>query len=166
MEALGIQPTQLLMQAINFGILLAVLTKLMYGPIMKMIKDRQAKIDEGLRLSETMQSEREKLEQLKEKKIDEGRAEAKQIVAEAREAAKAQKDKIVEEARIEAQAEKAKAMKEVEAHKAALESELRVQAIELAAEMAEKAIGDILSGETAQRKALKTKLEALSKLKS
>ena len=166
MEALGIQTSQLIMQAINFAILLAVLTKVLYGPILKMIKDRQAKIDEGLRLSETMQTEREKLELLKENKIDEGRAEAKQIIAEAREAAKAQKDTILAEARMEAQAEKEKAMKEVEARQTQLESDLRIQAVELAAMMAEKAIGDILEGETAQRKALKTKLEQLSKLKS
>ena len=54
MEKLGIEPILLLTQVINFTILVVVLTKFLYKPILKMLDERKKKIEEGLTLSREM----------------------------------------------------------------------------------------------------------------
>ena len=48
----GVNWHLLLIQAINFGVLLAILTYLLYKPIFKVITERQQKIADGVRTAE------------------------------------------------------------------------------------------------------------------
>lgn len=49
MEALGIDPKLFIGQIINFLILLFILTKFAYKPIVKLLDDRRQKIADGLK---------------------------------------------------------------------------------------------------------------------
>ena len=69
MENLGIQPVPLLLQAINFLLLLFILKKYLYKPILKALEDRKKKIEEGLAYSEKMKAEAEKSEKKREEII-------------------------------------------------------------------------------------------------
>ena len=51
-SAFGLDWHLLLVQAVNFGVLLAVLTYFLYRPILKIIDDRREKIAEGVRTAE------------------------------------------------------------------------------------------------------------------
>jgi F-type H+-transporting ATPase subunit b len=51
-SAFGIDWRLLIIQAVNFGVLLCALTYFLYRPITKMIDDRRAKIAEGVRMAE------------------------------------------------------------------------------------------------------------------
>ncbi len=74
--AFGINWKLLLIQAVNFGLLLSALTYFLYRPVLKIIDDRQKKIAEGVRTAE-----------LAEKKLEDATSEGKEIVgASAREA--------------------------------------------------------------------------------
>jgi len=55
MEKLGIEPTLLLAQILNFLIIAFVLTKILYKPILQLLDKRKKTIEEGLRLTQKMQ---------------------------------------------------------------------------------------------------------------
>ena len=50
--AFGIDWRLLLVQAVNFGLLLLALWYFLYGPVLKMIDDRRAKIAESVKVAE------------------------------------------------------------------------------------------------------------------
>jgi F-type H+-transporting ATPase subunit b len=50
--AFGLDWKLLIIQALNFGALLAILTYFLYKPLMKLIDERQARIAEGVRMAE------------------------------------------------------------------------------------------------------------------
>lgn len=90
----GVKPILLAAQIINFLILLFLLKKFLYGPILKVLDERKKKIAEGLanaeeikqKLAETADERDKKLEQTaKESKkiIEEATLSANQIIAEA-----------------------------------------------------------------------------------
>jgi F-type H+-transporting ATPase subunit b len=54
--AFGLDWHLLIIQGINFAVLLTVLTYLLYKPVIKMIDDRREKIAEGVRLAEAAES--------------------------------------------------------------------------------------------------------------
>ena len=67
MEKLGINTTLFLTQMVNFLIMVFILQRFLYKPILKMIKERQEKISDGLALAENMAGEKEKLGKEREK---------------------------------------------------------------------------------------------------
>jgi F-type H+-transporting ATPase subunit b len=67
--AFGIDWRLLLIQAINFALLLSALTYFLYKPVLKIIDDRQKKIAEGVQTAE-----------LAAKKLEDAKSEGEQIV--------------------------------------------------------------------------------------
>ena len=100
----------LIAQIINFVILLLVLKKWAYKPLMQALADRQARIANSL---ETADKERLAAEELKreyQEQLAQARAQAQAIVEKATKLAEQTKDEIVQEAR----AEHARLMKETQ----------------------------------------------------
>jgi F-type H+-transporting ATPase subunit b len=117
LDALGINVGFLIAQLINFGLLLAVLTALLWRPVINMLDSRAAKVAKGLEDASAAASARRNAEAEADKILAQARSEAAQIVEEARgrgeEVAKAveaeartEADKIRQEARVEGQAER------------------------------------------------------------
>ena len=82
MEQLGIEPKLLAAQLVNFSIILFVLTKLLYTPILSILEKRKKQIEEGLLLTEKMKAEEIKMEEKKEKLLDQARKDAHVIIEE------------------------------------------------------------------------------------
>jgi len=57
MEKLGIEPSLLLAQIINFAIIVVVLSKLLYKPILSMLEKRKREIEESLRLTDKLRAD-------------------------------------------------------------------------------------------------------------
>ena len=113
--ALVVHPFWVLASIVNFLVLLYLLRRFMWGPILATLDRRAAKIREGLELTESARREREQLKQEVEKVLGEARREAAAIAerttkaAEAaatdiRTQAKAEADRIREKGRTDAQA--------------------------------------------------------------
>jgi F-type H+-transporting ATPase subunit b len=124
-ERFGVDWIHLGAQMISFGIMCAVLYRLAYGPILKMLETRRQQIAAGLANADRIKTELQRIEaqrlQVLEKAGDEGRqlvedarvaaarvgaeerrkatAEAAQIVANAREAAEHERAHLLAEAR-------------------------------------------------------------------
>ena len=92
MDKLGIELPLLLAQIVNFTIMVVILSKLMYKPLLKVLNERKKKIEEGLKFAEKAQIEEEKLEEKKKQIISEAREEVKTIFEDARKQGKRLKD--------------------------------------------------------------------------
>jgi len=113
--ALVVHPFWVLVSIVNFLVLLYLLRRFMWGPILATLDRRAAKIREGLELTESARRERERLKQEVEKMLGEARREAAAIAerttkaaeaaaADIRTQAKAEADRIREKGRTDAQA--------------------------------------------------------------
>lgn len=128
---LGINGSLLLAQLINFGILLFVLYKFAYGPVLKMLEDRTKKIEKGLQDAE---ASHKKLAEISEKEsavLVEARKNAQEIIKKSEEVAvknaegiitlaKVQSDKLVEDAKKQIKQEKDKILLEAKSEVANL----------------------------------------------
>ncbi|MBI3384892.1 F0F1 ATP synthase subunit B [Candidatus Gottesmanbacteria bacterium] len=160
MEKLGIEPILLLTQVINFSILVIVLTKFLYKPILKMLDERKRKIEEGLALSREMATKKEELDRDREKVLDRAKNEGAKIIEEYKAQAKKMEAEIIASANEEAKRLKEKAKTDQEEEKKKMWSDLRKQLFILALEMSRKVVGEVLN-DKAQRLILERKLKLL-----
>ena len=91
----------LIAQIINFLLLVALLTKFAYKPLMKALADRQAKIADSLNSAEQERAEAAKLRQEYQQQLLDARTQAQAIVEKAMRLAEQSKEEILEEARAE-----------------------------------------------------------------
>ncbi len=79
----GINPVLLLAQVVNFLVLLFILKKLLYKPVITLLDERKKKIEDSLANAEKIQKELEETEVRREKVLTEAIEEGKRIIAEA-----------------------------------------------------------------------------------
>lgn len=114
-EVFGINWKLLLIQAFNFGILLILLWRFLYRPVLKMIDERRTKIEEGVKTAEKA-----------ERKLASSETEGQEI----RNKASREAEQTVAAARIRAEEKKAEIMKEADVKAAALLSDAGARAEE------------------------------------
>lgn len=123
---------------VAFLLLLVILKKLAWKPILGMISERERFIENALASAEKAKEEMARLTNENESLLKEARAERDLILKEAKEL----KDKIVAEARTSAQTEGAKmiekAKQEIDSQKVAALNEVKNQVATLSIEIAEK----------------------------
>lgn len=91
----------LIAQMINFLLLVAILGKFAYKPIMKAMADRQARIAQSMEDAETERASAAELKREYEEQLRQARTQAQAIVDKAMKLAEQTKDEILEEARNE-----------------------------------------------------------------
>lgn len=79
----GVKPVLLLAQVVNFAILLLILKKFMYKPILKVLEERKKKIAESLKNAEEIEKRLAAIENSRDEKLKETAKEAKTILEEA-----------------------------------------------------------------------------------
>ena len=163
MEKLGIQPFQLLMQALNFLILLFLLKKYLYQPIQKMLDERRKKIEEGLEYSEKIKSDYNKNEKKRQEFINQAKEEARLIENSARKEAKAKEKEIIANAEKEASLIIKHAENEVKILQQKSVSDIHEKSLEIAQRFAEKLIGDSLT-DTVQSAIIDKKLKEAARI--
>jgi len=125
---------------LTFLLLLVVLAKFAWKPLLAMLDERQKSIDDSLLSAEKARQELEGINQKSEAILSKSRTEAQTIVTDAKSAADKLKEDIVLKAKKEAdgQLEKAKNQISVEKDKALLE--IRQEIVDLSITVAEKII--------------------------
>ena len=96
---------QILFQIINFGILVYLLNKFLYRPIIKIIDQRNKKIQDSIKAAEATLKEKAKIEEIKKQAVQEAEKEALAVVDQAKKQAVAVSKKMVEVAKQEAEQE-------------------------------------------------------------
>jgi F-type H+-transporting ATPase subunit b len=147
MDKLGIEPKLLLAQIVNFLIIIFVLSKLLYKPILQMLSKRKKEIEEGLNLTEKMRQEEEKFQQKKQKMLENARSEGQTILEEARKQSKEEEKEILAAAHKEAERIIEKGKEDVGRLKVEMEKSVKVSAIDLAVAMSKRLLTNILTGD-------------------
>lgn len=147
MEKLGIELPQLLTQVVNFTIMVFILTKFLYKPILKTLEERKRKIEEGLKFTEKVKEEIEKTEKNRQEIIDKAKTEARQIIEETKNSAKRLESEIITKAHKEAEEILIKGRKELEQEKIEMEKAVSKHTVDIAAHMVEKLLNKMLSKE-------------------
>lgn len=96
----GINPILLLAQIVNFTILLFLLKKFLYKPILKVLEERKTKIAKSLKQAEEIEKRLEQSTMEQEKVLNKARSEANQIVSQSKKEAKELSEKTVEQAKV------------------------------------------------------------------
>lgn len=138
----GVQPILLIAQIVNFFILLLLLKKFLYGPILKVLEKRQETIAHGLKNAEEIERRLEKTAEDREKELEKAAREARRILDEATKTAVV----VVAEAHIKAQGEMEVTFKKGQ-EAISLEREKMQQEIkEEVSEMVGKSVSKVLEG--------------------
>lgn len=95
----GIQPILLLAQTVNFLVLLFILNKLLYKPLLKVLSERRKKIEQSLKNAEDIEKRLNDLSMEEQKRILKAAQEAELIIKQAQEAGV----QILEEAKVKAE---------------------------------------------------------------
>lgn len=151
MEKLGINGTWLLAQLVNFGLLLFILWRFAYTPVLKLLNDRQQKIQASLDYAE--QVKRDAAEQQKEfeQKLEATRREVQSATAAAAQAGEKEREVILVQARDEARKLVEQARGQIEYERKQMLSELRDEVVRLSMLTAQKVVGQSLD-ENAHRR--------------
>ena len=138
--------------ALTFAILLFVLRKFAWKPILGAVGDREDSIKKALAEAENARKEMQNLQADNERILKEARAEREAMLKEAREL----KDKIVsdakDQAKVEADKMVAQAQVTIDSEKKAAVSEIKSQVANLSVEIAEKVIKEQLGNKDKQLK--------------
>ena len=157
----GIQPILLLAQIINFSILLFLLKRFLYKPILKVLDERKKRIETSLKQAEEIQKKFVEANIEQEKILDTAKLQASKIIENAKEEAKVLSRKLQEETNkeIESTLERAKSALQLEKQK--MISEAKGKIVDIVALVTEKVTAKTL------QKAEKEKLvnNALSEIK-
>jgi len=96
--AFGINWKLLLVQAINFGLVLLVMWRYLYQPILRIIDERQRKIAEGVRTAEAAEKKLEDANVKSDEIVGQADREAESILASARAQALEKRSELLKEA--------------------------------------------------------------------
>ncbi len=126
--------------AVNVGIVIYVLKLLLFGPIGKILKDREDYIEKSLSKAASAQKEAEELLEKYQTQMGEAKKEAHSIIERANKVGEQTREEIVAAAREEAEKSLEKAKREIQGEKAKALEAIRKEAAVLAVLAAGKVI--------------------------
>lgn len=156
----GVEPVLLAAQIVNFLVLMAILRKFFYKPMLRLLKNRENTIRDGLQkaeearklLEKTKEEEKTILKKAREKAstfIKEAKEQSQNLEKEAKEIVKAQTERMIEDARQQIQRE------------AKIAQDALVQYVsKIAVALLEKSLTEILS----EKEKREVSLKAINKL--
>lgn len=134
-----------------FFVVLVLLYKLAWGPLLKALDERESKIRDSLEAADRMRAEQVKFQAEQEQVLANARKEANEIVAEGKRDAEAVKEKIVSDAKAGAEDAKSRAITEIDRAKDNAVIEIHQRAVDLSIIIAEKLVGHAVSVEDQER---------------
>jgi len=136
----------LLAQLIVFLLTLAVLYRLAWGPVLRALEARRARIQEGIAAAEQAKRDRERAELQYRQKLDEARREGQALIEQVTRRADALRQELEARAREQAEQIIIRARGEIDAERLRAVQELRTQVADLAILAAARVVGESLDG--------------------
>jgi F-type H+-transporting ATPase subunit b len=116
-EKLGLDYKLIIAQVVNFVLLLVILQRLAYKPVLKMIKDRTEKIEKSLKQAKKIEEELRNTEETKLAEIKKAKKESQEIIKEAYETSEKRSQESIEKTKAKTQEIVEKAKQEIKAEK-------------------------------------------------
>ncbi|HEV3232772.1 MAG TPA: F0F1 ATP synthase subunit B, partial [Candidatus Dormibacteraeota bacterium] len=131
-DSFGVNAVSLIFYLLLFGLVLTLLSRFAFKPVLRAIEDRQRKIDESLDAAQSAAGSVEENRRRAEEALREASAQAQEILSRANKAAAEVREQATADARTQADAIVEKARAEIERERAAAVAELRQQVVDLA----------------------------------
>jgi F-type H+-transporting ATPase subunit b len=147
MKIFEIDPGLFLWSVITFLILVGLLYKFAFNPLMRLQKARQAEIHQSIVDAESLRDEAQQLLADYKQQLAQARQEADAIVERARKAGESSKAELMEEARVQSEATLAKARQQIERDTNQALQRIREEAADLAITATAKVARSSLSQE-------------------
>jgi len=148
---LDINPGLMFWTIITFVILLFILKKAAWTPILKALDARELGIKENIEAARKAREEADLAIEENRRKLAEAQAEAQKVIAKARQDAERVGEQLKAEYKAEADAAREKAIKEINLERQAAINEIRKEISYLAVAAAEKIIGKTIDAEDHKR---------------
>lgn len=155
----GLSGPLFISQCISFLLVVGILWKFAYGPILKALEERRQKIAEGLANAEKIKAQLADAEQRFNARLAEANAQAQRLIEEARDASASLRDKKTQEAIAEAETIIAKARETTTLERDKILSEVKSQLGLLVVKTTAKVVGKVLTPEDQRRIAEETAKE-------
>lgn len=137
---LSFTKTTMFWTAATFVVVLLILWKTAWGPILASLQERENKIRQAIEDAEKSAARAEELKKELEDKLEHARSEAEAIIKEGRDDAQRVKEKYEKEQRAEAEALKKRALNEIELAKGKALEEIRQEARAVSIEIATRVL--------------------------
>lgn len=141
----GVDPRLLAAQVVNFLLLLFILKKFLYGPLLKVLDERKQKIALSLKQAEEIEVKLQKTEEEREKTLEKALLEAQQIINDATNSSK----EIIADAHSKAASDIelmiVKATEAISLDREKMQQELRGELADLVVKSLEKITGKVLN---------------------
>lgn len=146
MEALGIDFGAFVWYLVNFAILLFVLQRFLYRPVLGAMHTRETRIRESIENAEQVKQQVARAQQDYDARVNEARQEAARILAQANERAGVSAQEIIAQAQAEAQRIQLEARTQAEQEREQLLRGLQAQLSNLVIQTASSVVGQELKG--------------------
>jgi len=143
-EKLGINWGLLIAQIFNVVLLVWLLTRFLYRPVLNILNERTRRIQESLKETEQVKEQLARANQDYDQKLAQARQEAAAILAQAQERAKLQEAEIIAQARQEADRIRAEAREQAVQERDQLMRDLKNQMADLVTITASRVLGEEL----------------------
>ena len=141
----------IIVASLNFILLFVLLSVFALGPLRRMLDERRARIEEGLRDAEQARRDRESAEAERVAALQEARREANEIITRAQKVAQDSRDADIAATKAELERLRDRASAEIEAEKQRAITDLRAEVADLALQAASKVVGETLNTERERR---------------
>lgn len=142
---------QVIIAAANAVVFLVLIWTFAFKPVSKMLDDRRARIEQGLKDAEQARTDRENAESERVATLAEARRESNEILARAQKVAQELRDTDIKATKDELERLRVRAAAEIEAEKTRAIGELRAEVADLALEAASRVIGETMTGDRERR---------------
>ena len=138
-------------QIVNFLVVLFVLQKFLYKPLLKVLDERKQKIEEGLSNAEKIQKELEDTEVKRQQIMDEAIEEGKRVISEATQQGAVLMQESQAKAREEMEAMMNQGMQMIAGEKEKMKSEIKGEVAAMITMSMEKVLGKALDSKMQQK---------------
>jgi len=150
-SAFGVDWVKLGLQILNFLVILYLLNRFAFKPLIRFMDERAARIEKGLEDAEAAERDRALAQAEREAALAESRKEAQALVARANKIAEDSRNEILADARAQAEKLVERAREEINAEKEKAMAELRTTVADLALDAAGKLVRSEMSGAKQRR---------------
>jgi len=148
---LQFEPWKFMWSIINFLVLLYILQRYLYKPVLKMLDERKAAVDSSLKHAEEVRIEVDRLREESRAEILKARKEAQEIITNAVQMGEQTKAEIMAKAQEEAEKERNRAITDIRTEKDRALAAIRDEAAVLAVLAARKVLGRTMTAEDHQK---------------
>jgi F-type H+-transporting ATPase subunit b len=142
---------QVIIAAANFLLFLAIIWTFAFKPVSRMLDERKARIEQGLRDAEQARRDRENAEAERVATLTEARREASDILARSQKIAQETRDADIAATKAVLERLRERAAAEIEAEKVRAVTELRAEVADLALRAASRVVGETMTSERERR---------------